>query len=51
MQDRGRVFELAVFADRGRLAVALRLGAVDAERGNRLFREQLAEFLADRDEG
>jgi len=31
------MFELAVFADRRRLAVALRLCAVDAERGNGLF--------------
>ena len=50
MQDRGGVFEFAVFADRRRLAVALRLGAVDAERGHRLLREQFAEFLADRDQ-
>ena len=32
MQDRGRVFELAVFADRCGLAIAVRLGAIDAER-------------------
>ncbi len=44
------MFELAIFADGCRLAVTLRLGAVDTERGNRLFRKQFAEFLADRDE-
>ena len=45
MQDRCRVFEFAVFADRGGLAVALRLGAVDPEGCDRLLRQQLAEFL------
>ncbi len=33
-----------------RLAVAVRLGAVDAERGHRPLRQQLAELLADRDQ-
>ena len=42
------MFEFAVLADRRRLAVTLRLGAVDAERGNGLLREQFAEFLANR---
>ena len=50
MQDRGRMFEFAVFADRGGLAVALRLGAVDAERRHGLFRQQFAEFLANRNQ-
>ena len=44
------MFEFAIFADSGGLAVAMGVGAVDAERGNGLFREQLAEFLADRDQ-
>ena len=44
------MLELAVFADRGRLAIALRLGAVDAERRDRPLRQQFAEFLADRDQ-
>ena len=44
------MLQLAILADGGRLAVAMRLGAVDAERGDRLLRQQLAEFLADRDQ-
>ena len=44
------MFEFAVLADRGGLAVALRLGAVDAERRDRPLRQQFAEFLADRDQ-
>ena len=45
------MFEFAVLADRRGLAVALRLGAVDPERGNGLLREQLAEFLANGNQG
>jgi hypothetical protein len=37
MQDGCGVLEFAVFTHRRRLAVTLRLGAVDAQRGNRLF--------------
>ena len=44
------MFQLAVLADGRRLAVALRLGAVDAERRHRALRQELAEFLADRDQ-
>jgi len=51
MQDRGGVLELTVLADRRRLAVALRPGAIDPKRCDRLLRKQLAELLADRDQG
>src|ERR1700761_6267103 len=42
MKDRGGMFELAVLTDRGGLTVTMRAGAVDAERGDRLLRQQLA---------
>ena len=44
------MLQLAVLADGGRLAVAVRLGAIDPERGDRPFRQQFAEFLANRDQ-
>jgi hypothetical protein len=44
------VFQLAVFADRGGLAVALRFRAVDSQRRHRPFRQQFAELLADRNQ-
>ena len=44
------MFQFAVLADGGGLAVALRLAAVDAERRDRALRQQLAELLADRDQ-
>jgi hypothetical protein len=51
MQDRRRMLEFAVLADRGGLAVTVRFCAVDAQRRDGLLREQLAEFLADGDQG
>src|SRR5258708_26160237 len=45
------MLKLAVFADGCRLAVALRLGSLHPQRRNSLFREHLAEFLADRNQG
>ena len=45
MQKRGGVLHFAVLADQRRLAVTLRLRALDAERRDRALAEQLAEFL------
>ena len=45
------MLQLAVLADGRGLAVALRLRAVDAERRHRALRQEIAEFLADRDQG
>src|SRR5438105_3285715 len=50
MQDRRRMFEFAVFADSSGLAVAVRLGTVDAECRDSLLRKQIAELLADFDQ-
>ena len=44
------MLELAVLTDGGRLAIAVSLRAVDAERGDCLLRQQFAELLADRDQ-
>src|SRR5262245_57416790 len=51
MTDGGCMFQFAVLADGGSLAVGMRLGAVDAECGYRTLRQQFAEFLADGDQG
>jgi hypothetical protein len=50
MQDRRGVLELAVFADGSSFAVAVRLGAIDAERSDRTLGKQIAEFLTDLDQ-
>lgn len=50
MQDRRGVLELTVLADGGGLAIALDRLAVDAERGQRLAAEQVAELPADVDQ-
>src|ERR1700733_6502745 len=50
MQQRGGVFELAVLADGGRLAVALRARSLDAERRDSARGEQGAELLTDIDQ-
>src|SRR5581483_10277739 len=50
MQDCGGMFQLAILADRGGLAVALRRRRLDAQRLDRALAEQLAELLADIDE-
>jgi hypothetical protein len=44
------MFKLAVFADRCRLAVTLRVWPFDAQRRHRPRREQFAEFLANRNQ-
>ena len=44
------MLELAILADGGGLAVAVRLGAVDAERSHRALRQQITKFFADRDQ-
>ena len=51
MKYRGRMFQLTVLADRRSLAVTLGFRTVDAECGNSFFRQQLAELLADCNEG
>ena len=47
MEDRRGVFEFAVLTNSSRLAVALDLAALDAERSDRLLRQQGPERLAD----
>src|SRR5271163_1801851 len=50
MQDGRGMLELAVLADRRRLAVTFRTRPVDSERGDRAAGQQLAEFLPDLDQ-
>src|SRR5580704_12920254 len=51
MQDRGRMLELAVLAHRRRLAVAFRPRTRNPERCDGALAQQLAELLADVDQG
>src|SRR2546421_1663117 len=44
MQDRRCVLKLAVFANRGRLAIAVRLSAINSQRGDRLVGEQVPKL-------